>query len=241
MQKIISGLIAAALLVLAFDASARFVSVDPVQANPNNGQNFNRYYYGNNNPYRFVDPDGRRSVVKDGQIYIQPENKSVPALSGIPNTVGAKGVSPSDSSFHTYDVKTNSSLTGAQAGDGFKNNPTPGNDRPAGPSGTRNDVGPIPTAGDSNYVRSFSVASPDPSRFTDVTVNYTITGEHGLTEGFVMRYGEIGNGGTVLRSYGEGNNWRQNPALENIPRIGWGGQVEKVWQQNHREIINDAR
>jgi len=222
-------------------AHARFVSVDPVKADPKTGQNFNRYHYGNNNPYKFIDPDGRRSVVKDGQIYIQPENKSVPAISPFPNTVGATGVGPSDRSFHTYNVQTNSSLSGAQAGEGFKNNPTPGNDSPASPNGTRNNVGPIPTAGDNNYVRSFTVASPDPARYTDVTVNYTIAGEHGLAEGFVMRYGEIGEGGTVLRSYGEGNNWRQNPALENIPGIGWGPQVQKVWQQNHQEIINGAR
>ena len=37
------------------------MSVDPVQANPNTGQNFSRYNYGNNNPYRFTDPDGRQS------------------------------------------------------------------------------------------------------------------------------------------------------------------------------------
>ncbi|MFC3655410.1 hypothetical protein FZ025_14700 [Xanthomonas hyacinthi] len=47
------------LFVVAADASARFVSVDPVQANANNGQDFNRYHYGNNNPYKFTDPDGR--------------------------------------------------------------------------------------------------------------------------------------------------------------------------------------
>lgn len=59
MRKTIPGLITATLLVLAFDASARFVSVDPVQANPNDGRNFNRYYYVDNNPYKFTDPDGR--------------------------------------------------------------------------------------------------------------------------------------------------------------------------------------
>ncbi|WP_036147817.1 RHS repeat domain-containing protein [Lysobacter antibioticus] len=37
----------------------RFLSVDPVTANPANGTNFNRYWYGNNNPYRFKDPNGR--------------------------------------------------------------------------------------------------------------------------------------------------------------------------------------
>lgn len=37
----------------------RFLSADPIGANPGNGANFNRYWYGNNNPYRFLDPDGR--------------------------------------------------------------------------------------------------------------------------------------------------------------------------------------
>ncbi|MCI4567571.1 RHS repeat-associated core domain-containing protein [Lysobacter sp. CFH 32150] len=41
----------------------RFLSVDPVTANSNTGANFNRYWYANNNPYRFTDPDGR---VPDG-------------------------------------------------------------------------------------------------------------------------------------------------------------------------------
>ncbi|MGY0799870.1 RHS repeat-associated core domain-containing protein [Lysobacter sp. A286] len=37
----------------------RFLSVDPVSANSGTGANFNRYWYGNNNPYKFTDPDGR--------------------------------------------------------------------------------------------------------------------------------------------------------------------------------------
>lgn len=36
----------------------RFLSVDPVTAYANPGHNFNRYVYANNNPYRYVDPDG---------------------------------------------------------------------------------------------------------------------------------------------------------------------------------------
>jgi uncharacterized protein RhaS with RHS repeats len=43
----------------------RFLSVDPVSTNANNGANFSRYWYGNNNPYRFTDPDGR--LVKEVQ------------------------------------------------------------------------------------------------------------------------------------------------------------------------------
>lgn len=37
----------------------RFLSVDPVTADSASGANFNRYWYANNNSYRFVDPDGR--------------------------------------------------------------------------------------------------------------------------------------------------------------------------------------
>jgi RHS repeat-associated protein len=39
----------------------RFLSVDPVTADGNSGGNFNRYWYANNNPYKFTDPDGRWS------------------------------------------------------------------------------------------------------------------------------------------------------------------------------------
>lgn len=37
----------------------RFMSVDPVHVDTRSGGNFNRYWYANNNPYTFVDPDGR--------------------------------------------------------------------------------------------------------------------------------------------------------------------------------------
>jgi RHS repeat-associated protein len=40
----------------------RFLSVDPVTANSANGTNFNRFKYAENNPYKFVDPDGRQSL-----------------------------------------------------------------------------------------------------------------------------------------------------------------------------------
>ena len=42
-----------------FDPSiGRFMSVDPEGFNPNNIHSFNKYAYGNNNPYKYVDPDG---------------------------------------------------------------------------------------------------------------------------------------------------------------------------------------
>ena len=46
-----------------YDSQAgRFLSVDPVSASSINGSNFNRYWYANNNPYAYADPDGRRAV-----------------------------------------------------------------------------------------------------------------------------------------------------------------------------------
>ena len=42
--------------------AARFMSLDPVTTDANTGGMFNRYVYGNNNPYRFTDPDGRLST-----------------------------------------------------------------------------------------------------------------------------------------------------------------------------------
>lgn len=70
MRKTISGMLTVAFCVLAFDASARFVSADPVQAHPKSGQNFNRYWYGNNNPYKFTDPDGRIAYQNGSTIVI---------------------------------------------------------------------------------------------------------------------------------------------------------------------------
>jgi len=39
--------------------AGRFLSVDPVVTDTKTGSSFNRYVYGNNNPYKFKDPDGR--------------------------------------------------------------------------------------------------------------------------------------------------------------------------------------
>jgi len=41
----------------------RFYSVDPVRFNEANIHSFNRYAYANNNPYKFVDPDGEAPML----------------------------------------------------------------------------------------------------------------------------------------------------------------------------------
>jgi RHS repeat-associated protein len=40
--------------------AGRFLSTDPVLTDVNTGSAFNRYIYANNNPYKYVDPDGRQ-------------------------------------------------------------------------------------------------------------------------------------------------------------------------------------
>ena len=42
--------------------AGRMLSIDPVTTDVNSGSSFNRYAYANNNPYRFVDPDGRNPL-----------------------------------------------------------------------------------------------------------------------------------------------------------------------------------
>jgi RHS repeat-associated protein len=43
-------------------AIGRFMAVDPVGVMPDNFHSFNRYAYANNNPYKYVDPDGNLPV-----------------------------------------------------------------------------------------------------------------------------------------------------------------------------------
>lgn len=44
-----------------------FMGIDPVDFQMDNLHSFNRYAYTNNNPYRFVDPDGREAVSVDSR------------------------------------------------------------------------------------------------------------------------------------------------------------------------------
>ncbi|KRA74685.1 hypothetical protein ASD78_10125 [Lysobacter sp. Root667] len=44
----------------------RFLGNDSISANSGTGDNFNRYQYANNNPYSYIDPDGRWGCVPSG-------------------------------------------------------------------------------------------------------------------------------------------------------------------------------
>lgn len=213
----------------------RFVSVDPAPVNPPSLNGFNRYSYANLNPISNVDPDGRRATVIDGRIFIQPENPRIPAVV-LPNTVQASGFG-TGIMFHSYMTDVATPLSIVQAGEGLKNNPTPGDDVPASPSGSINNVGALPPLAANNFVGSFLVASPNPSLISDITVNYTLKGAHALDEGFVMRYGEKQqDGGVVIRNYGEGNSPVQSGFTGVLPLM----MEETVWRSNVKEIVDDA-
>jgi RHS repeat-associated protein len=83
--------------------AARFMSVDPVVTNANTGKSFSRYEYASNNPYRYLDPEGRQvyEPIKAipsslDQINLQISLRPMPTFSpgGIPPR-GQRGAIPS--------------------------------------------------------------------------------------------------------------------------------------------------
>jgi len=67
--------------------TGRFLAIDPVGFSEDNLQMFNRYAYANNNPFRFIDPDGNEPEERSpGQIQMQRGhnlgNEIANALSG---------------------------------------------------------------------------------------------------------------------------------------------------------------
>jgi RHS repeat-associated protein len=50
----------------------RFMSIDPVGFDEKNIHSFNRYAYANNNPYKYVDPDGKWATLAIGGIRFAP-------------------------------------------------------------------------------------------------------------------------------------------------------------------------
>ena len=131
---------------------------------------------------------------------------------------------------HHYRVDSEQSRISdpVKATNALRATPTPGpNQQTASASGARNNVGSLVLGdGGANYVRSFRIASPDPKKYTDIVVNYTIHGEHVMDEGFVMRYGQIENGRVKrIVTYGEGNALLQDPTFQFI----WQPIVNRTW------------
>ncbi len=137
----------------------RFLSTDPVQAS-DTGASFNRYWYANNNPYRFTDPDGRSTCANP-----------TCTMSTIDSHPGVqKGYAPS--------VNGNEGLPQGNVGRGIASANSPGptitfiNDNPHGASPNQ----PVTTA-TAKMVESGVVNSGVQS----VNINSTTGGRHAAT------------------------------------------------------------
>ena len=79
-------------------AIGRFLSVDPIAADGNSGAKFNRYAYVNNNPYKFVDPDGREvSLAIQRDTYSKNSVTSILTVTSDKTSLTFKGFTLEDS------------------------------------------------------------------------------------------------------------------------------------------------
>lgn len=83
----------------------RFLSADPIQANPNTGNGFNRYKYASNNSYRYIDPDGRADL----ELFSEADPLFPAAhrfdMPGWFTVMGHAGVLPVDNEFRFRDSR----------------------------------------------------------------------------------------------------------------------------------------
>lgn len=62
----------------------RFLSIDPVSADPKTCSNFNRYWYAENNPYANIDPDGRACITSVSSAEMCSRSRMYESLDGDP-------------------------------------------------------------------------------------------------------------------------------------------------------------
>ena len=100
----------------------RFLSVDPVAAS-DSGVNFNRYWYGNNNPYRFTDSDGRQATTnQDGtpfQLAAEYSPNGVPRTGGTARELLAAGAETEEGIFTLVNPVGDARYAGEAVESGF--------------------------------------------------------------------------------------------------------------------------
>jgi hypothetical protein len=110
-------------------AIGRFLSVDQVTASSGTGANFNRYWYANNNPYAFTDPDGREALDKEHKIRDRRSMDAHPSLAGANgSSVSLRSSGLSKTASNRGSAKTDFYQLPQGSGEGgFYNYGTPGN------------------------------------------------------------------------------------------------------------------
>lgn len=81
-----------------------FLSSDPIDISTTDGSNFNRYWYANDNPYRYTDPDGRQ--VGEVPVVVAACAASPPCAAAVVTGAAALGVAAKkagDSAAKYYD------------------------------------------------------------------------------------------------------------------------------------------
>lgn len=193
--------------------------------------------------------------VSNGLMIIDPGTDRLPNFA-IPVREGMNPYESDSIFYHDYDSSVSVPLNGYDAlrysEDGLDalqealiNNPTPGQGDYASENGVVNDVGNLtPLDGDDNFVYSFVVENPDENQ-SDIVVNYTIDGEHVLSDGYVARMIERydltpedpsdANYMYSLITFGEGDAFIQG-ALEDPAEL----VADYEWYQNSFEIFGVA-
>ena len=186
----------------------------------------NPYAYVGGNPLSYVDPSGLVCQnSKDGiTTCMNPAGPvfKLPTPFGFPTSLG-----PDDAFYHFYDIGRGIGCADpASVFQAIANNPTPGDPRPATPTGTTNNAVVL---WQDNIVTSYLTSD----LVTGAPLEVNITGTIGLFgPGYVVRYVENG----VAHTAGEGLNYKQsNIGTKTLQRAAnqllWGRQMSQLIEQ----------
>ncbi|HEX8621835.1 MAG TPA: RHS repeat-associated core domain-containing protein [Allosphingosinicella sp.] len=194
-------------------AEARFLQVDPVGYK----DHINLYAYVGNDPINSRDPTGTECVNgADRTTTCRDKGYDV----NFRTPAGFQNTRPRASDGHQYDVSNVSPKSATETRQWVRNNPTPGNPRPATAEGTLNNATPRGIPYPSPVV---SLTTKNLVTGNQVVVNVTLPG-HPLGNGVVIR--DVlpnANGTSTIHNFGEGNGFLQSKASP------LANEINNVW------------